>query len=132
MFKKKKLINVEVTPSHEQTLNYLGLFDDLDSYEPCEFSDVVVTYLKMNVFTDYSPEVIYAGYQAYKHLSAWDDYPLEAEKVFFDCLGFELNSKEKRQMVEVCQSLLANMNRKTINDFVDLIKLMKDVEQQEE
>ncbi|KQA34800.1 hypothetical protein [Vibrio cholerae] len=131
MFKKKKLIKVEVTPSHEQTLEYLGLFDDLDSYEPCEFSDVVVTYLKLNVFTDYSPEVIYAGYQFYKHLSAWDDYPLEAEKVFFDCLGFELNNKEKRQMVEVCQSLLANMNRETINDFVDLIKLMKDVEQEE-
>ncbi|EPC4930408.1 hypothetical protein RJP03_003514 [Vibrio cholerae] len=130
MFKKKKLIDVEVTPSHEETLEYLGLFDDLDSYEPCEFSDVLVTYLKMNVFTDYSPEVIFSGYQSYKHLT-WD-YPIKSENVFFDCLGFELNSKEKRQMVEVCQSLVLNMDKDTINNFVDLIKLMKDVEQQEE
>ncbi|HHC7420329.1 TPA: hypothetical protein ACN3ZQ_003575 [Vibrio cholerae] len=124
MFKKKKLINVEVSESHEETLNYLNLFDDLDSYEPCEFSDLLVTYLKMNVFTDYSPETIYAGYQAYKHLT-WD-YPIESEKVFFDCLGFELNNKEKRQMVVVCQSLVLNMDKDTINNFVDLI-----VEQEE-
>ncbi|TXX49227.1 hypothetical protein [Vibrio cholerae] len=130
MFKKKKLINVEVSESHEETLAYLGLFDDLDRYEPCEFSDVLVTYLKMNVFPDYSHRTIYSGYQAYKHLT-WD-YPIESENLFFDCLGFEFNNKEKRQMVEVCQSLLANMDTTTINDFVDLIKLMKDVEQQEE
>ncbi|EJM1555549.1 hypothetical protein NN136_003380 [Vibrio cholerae] len=130
MFKKKKLINVEVSESHEETLNYLGLFDDLDSYEPCEFSDVLVTYLKLNVFPDLSHKTIFAGYQAYKHLT-WD-YPIKSEKLFFDCLGFEFNDKEKRQMVEVCQSLLANMDKDTINDFVDLIKLMKDVEQQEE
>ncbi|MEG9362191.1 hypothetical protein [Vibrio cholerae] len=129
MFKKKKLINVEVPESHEETLNYLGLFDDLDSYEPCEFSDVLVTYLKLNVFPDLSHKTIFAGYQSYKHLT-WD-YPIKSENVFFDCLGFELNNKEKRQMVEVCQSLLA-MDKDTINDFVDLIKLMKDVEQQEE
>ncbi|ENS5062713.1 hypothetical protein ACE1HO_003494 [Vibrio cholerae] len=130
MFKKKKLIDVEVSESHEETLNYLGLFDDLDSYEPCEFSDVVVTYLKLNVFPELSHRTIYTGYQAYKHLT-WD-YPIKSERVFFDCLGFELNNKEKRQMAVVCQSLVLNMDKETIISFVDLIKLMKDVEQQEE